>query len=113
MSAVAGSVDRVESIRFISDVSIKAGGVFGDDKKVDSLGRTKSGDNVEYGLGQLDYLDYDNPNTDTVAGGSKEEDRHSKGLNPRSVVIGGKLVDGAIVGANPRQLRSDRDFFVG
>ncbi len=107
MSAVAGSVDRVESIRFISNLRFKTGGVFGDDKAVDSLGRTSSGNGVNYGQGNLDYLNYDDPNKDAVGGPDPREDRHFS-----TVIIGGKLVDGAIVGANQRNKLSNRDFIV-
>jgi hypothetical protein len=109
MSAVAGSVDRVESIRFISNLRFKTGGVFGDDKAVDSLGRTSSGNGVNYGQGNLDYLTYDDPNKDSSfpRDGQNRDDRHFS-----TVIIGGKLVDGAIVGANQRNKLSNRDFIV-
>jgi hypothetical protein len=57
----------------------------------------------------LDYLTFDNPFTErdaTIPG--TQEDRHSP-----SPVLGGKLVDGAIVGANQRTKLSNRDFILG
>jgi hypothetical protein len=118
MSAVAGSVDSVAAIQSIINVRLtRVGGVFGEDKATDSLDRTSSGDGRAYRFGdsQLDYLDYDDPLRDNpvTPGGAIQEDRHSVNVtNGNSPVIGGKLVDGAIIGANQRTKRGPRDFIL-
>lgn len=112
MSAVAGSVNRIAAIREINNLrSTVVGGTFGADKVIDSYGRLQSGDGVLYTAGTpgFDYLKFDNPFTEddaTIAG--PEEDRHSS-----SPVLGGKLVDGAIIGSNQRTKLSNRDFILG
>ncbi|MEA3210007.1 MAG: large repetitive protein [Chthoniobacter sp.] len=101
MSAVAGSVDRIASIASLTNVKVTAqGAVFGADKLVDSgdltlpravrPDRTMSGDGVPYSTA-LDYLTPADTHTPTPVGG-------------------GRLVDGAIIAANVRPLKSTRDF---
>lgn len=109
MSAVADSVDRIAAIREVNNVRLTSvGGVFGADKRVDSYGRVASGNGVIYSP-LLDYLTYDNPDTNDVPGDMiTEEDMHTS-----TPVLGGKLVDGAIVGSNQRTKLSVRDFILG
>jgi hypothetical protein len=83
MSAVAGSVDRIASIQTLDNVRVRfEGAVYGADKAVP--------DPATPG-GRPDYLDED-------------------GNLVTAPVLGGKLLDGAIVAKNDRPLRSIRDF---
>jgi hypothetical protein len=97
MSAVAGSVDRIAAIRVVNNVTVTVtGGIFGADKQVDSdpaPNDTSSDDGVLYS-NQRDYMKADGTYTPTP-------------------VIGGRLVDGAIIGANQRTPQSIRDFVLG
>jgi hypothetical protein len=105
-------VDRIAAIKEINGLKLPSvGAVFGADKRIDNFGgtvRSASGDGVPYTQG-LDYLTYDNPFKDDFLGdGITAEDRHRT-----TPVLGGKLVDGAIVGANQRTKLSVRDFILG
>jgi hypothetical protein len=94
MSAVAGSVDRIASIRSITNINLPGiGAIYGANKSFDSQGRIMSGDGVLYDsqTAELDYL--------------KANDDHT--IDPEGA---GKLVDGAIIGENIRPLLSIRDF---
>lgn len=100
MSAVAGSVDRIASIQVLTNVRTTpgvSGAVFGADKIVDSFGDTSSLDGVAYS-NRTDYLTADGRHTRPVSGGEA------------APLIGGKLVDGAIVAKNDRVLKGVRDF---
>ena len=96
MSAVAGSVSRIASIRTLSNVDVTIpGGSFGSDKRVDYLGLVASGNGVAYrdsdSPAALDYLNADRT--------------HS--IVPTA---GGILVDGAIFADTVRAPKSARDF---
>jgi len=83
MSAVAGSVDRIASIQSLTNLRVRfEGAVYGADKAVP--------DPATAG-GRPDYLD-ENGNLVTAP------------------VLGGELLDGAIIAKNDRPLRSTRDF---
>jgi hypothetical protein len=100
MSAVADSVDRIASIQVLKNVRVFAtGGEYGSDKAVDSYNDpTTSEDAVPYTAGptpgSLDYLRAD-------------------GTYVKTPVLGGRLVDGAIVAKTSRTPQSDRDFKIG
>jgi hypothetical protein len=83
MSAVAGSVDRIASIQTLTNVRVRfEGAIYGADKAVP--------DPATAG-GRPDYLD-------------------EAGNLVTAPVLGGELLDGAIIAKNDRPLRSTRDF---
>jgi hypothetical protein len=82
MSAVAGSVDRIASIQSLTNVDVRTiGGIYGADKAVPPPAT----------FGSVDYLDAD-------------------GNLVTTPVLGGELLDGAIIAKNDRPLKSVRDF---
>ncbi len=101
MSAIAGSVDRIASIQVLTNVRTTVNGaVYGADKNIDSDGNSASpADAVPYST-RTDYLTSDGRHTRSLSTGGGEA----------APVIGGKLVDGAIVAKNDRVLKSIRDF---
>lgn len=99
LSAVAGHVEQIAAIQVLKNVRVTTvGGEYGSDRAVDTTGQTQSSDGVLFELGpipgSLDYLRPDGTHTPTP-------------------VIGGRLVDGAIVAKTSRTPLSDRDFKVG
>jgi len=121
MSAVAGSVDRIAAIASITNVQItKSGGLYGADKVRDGLGRVNAGDGTAYSTGddflvgptgtfrRLDYLTFDDPTKDS--GGDPLVTRED--MLRRQPVLGGKLVDGAIIGSNSRTNLKAREFIL-
>jgi hypothetical protein len=100
MSAVADHVERIASIQVLRDVIVTTtGGEYGSDRNVDTTGATASPtDGVPYTLGPIPgSLDYLRPD----------------GTHSPTPVIGGRLVDGAIVAKTSRVPLSDRDFKIG
>jgi hypothetical protein len=109
MSAVAGSVDRIASIASITNLNVSiVGGVYGADKVIDSTGAVISPDGHAYSAGpniaNLDYLSAGTPASVPATVNGHWQDSAVDAL-------GGKLVDGAILGGNVRPLKSVRDFF--
>jgi hypothetical protein len=94
MSAVAGSVDRVNSIREVSRLtsSLGTGGVYGADK----------------GVGGRDYV-----SADAVLSWLKTPGAARPSADRISLEIGGALVDGAIVRSNAPATFGERDFVLG
>jgi hypothetical protein len=94
MSAVAGSVDRVNSIREVSRLtsSLSTGGVYGADK----------------GAPTLDYV-----SADAVLNWLKTPGAARPSADRTRVEIGGALVDGAIVRSNAPATFGQRDFVLG
>lgn len=99
LSAVAGHVERIASIQVLKNINISiVGGEFGSDRNIDTTGQTESADGVPYELGSIPgSLDYLRPD----------------GTHSPTPVIGGRLVDGAIVAKTSRVPLSDRDFKIG
>jgi hypothetical protein len=82
MSAIAGSVDRIASIENLVNVRTRTeGAVYGADKSAPAPATA----------GTLDYLD-------------------ESGNRIQAPVLGGELLDGAVVAKNDRPLKSIRDF---
>lgn len=104
MSAVAGSVQRIASIRALSNVGVTVtGGAYGSDKGIDYLGRVMApGNATPYhdsdAPALLDYLI-------TGAIGNPADD-----LWTNVPPDGGILVDGAIIADTARPPKSARDF---
>ncbi|MDB6154320.1 MAG: repeat-containing protein, partial [Chthoniobacteraceae bacterium] len=82
MSAIAGSVDRIASIENLINVRTRSeGAIYGADKSAP----------VPASIGTLDYLD-------------------EAGNRVQAPVLGGELLDGAVIAKNDRPLKSIRDF---
>ena len=104
MSAVAGSVERIASIRTLSNVGVTiVGGNYGADKQIDYLGRLGAPGNA------VGYHDSDLPSAldylDPVVPGHPADD-----LWVKTPMLGGILVDGAILADTVRTAKSVRDF---
>lgn len=104
MSAVAGHVERIASIQVLRDVRVTIdGGEYGSDKRVEADATpTTSVDGHLYTAGptpgSLDYLRADGTFSTPV------------GSTIGTPIIGGRLVDGAIIAKTTRAPLSDRDF---